>query len=216
MMVDAESLDAFAAAFATLSALHLEAPGQAALDALRDMAGEWPLAAEGPTGEGLSLWRRSKDVGESAEWIERDHDRLYGDSAVAIVAPYESVHRDVEALVFGRETLQVRAAYAELGLQAPELNREPDDHIGLELEFLGRACLRCLDLGEAGDDAGAGRALETADSFMAEHLGMWASVFLDEVHRRAGTSFMRGLALLTQGALDNFATIINRNDSATT
>lgn len=216
MMVDDEDLDALAAALTTLAALHLDAPRQAALDAVRQMAGEWPLPAEGATGEGLALWLRSKDAGEPAEQIERDHDRLYGDSAVAIAAPYESVHREVEALVFGRQTLQVRAAYAELGLQAPELNREPDDHIGLELEFLGRACLRCLDLREAGDRGGAGRALDAARAFAAEHLGAWAPGLLAAVCAEARTDFMRGLAQLTQGTLDNFATTINRNESATT
>ena len=44
---------------------------------------------------------------------------------------WESVcrHKD-EALVFQKETLEVRAAYRELGLQVEKLHHEPDDHIG--------------------------------------------------------------------------------------
>ena len=57
-----------------------------------------------------------------------------------------------EALVFQKETLEVRAAYQELGLQVEKLHHEPDDHIAYELEFLAAAAQQAADAAEAGDD----------------------------------------------------------------
>lgn len=203
-MLDADQLDSFAAAFATLAALHLSPPDQVVLDAVRSMAPEWPLGTDGPAAVGISSLVRSTGAGEDSAAVARDHDRLYGDSAAAVTPPFESVHRGLDGLVFDQETLQVRRAYRELGLQAPQLNKEPDDHIGLELEFLGQICLRALDARDADDPAEEARTLDHARRFLDDHALRWAPDFLDRVSREAHTEFMRGLAQLTGAALVQF------------
>jgi Uncharacterized component of anaerobic dehydrogenases len=201
-------LDSFAAAFSTLAALHLQPPREDVLDTVRSMAPEWPLGSEGLSGRGISELTRSMALGETTSDIARDHDRLYGDSAAAVCAPYESVHRGTEGLVFDEETLQVRSSYRELGLQAPRLNREPDDHIGLELEFLAHTCLRSLDALEAGDLGNAALAQQHGARFLDEHLRQWAPDFLDQVADAAATEFMRALAHLTGAALVEYRTAL--------
>lgn len=145
--MDIVGLDRRAAALTVLSRLLLKAPGADALAALRDPAqlAEWPTP-EGAS-EGLALLAGSE---ESADDIRIDHQRLFGGAGPARANPFESVHRSEEGLKFDDQTIQVRAAYRELGLQAPRLNKEPDDHIGLELEFMATAYLRAAELLEAG------------------------------------------------------------------
>jgi len=204
-----EQLDAFAAAFATLGQIHrkaLDASGLAAFLALRD---QWPLLDTPKAREGLAALTRSAKLGESAEQISADHNWLYGDTARAAVPPYESVHRGVEALLFDEATLQVRAAYRELGLVAPRLNREPDDHIGLEFDFLAQASLKAQD---ALADARAGDAeqfLDAARDFLHEHVQQWAPGMLGQVAAGAGTQFMAGVALLSLGALESLAAALD-------
>ena len=89
---DADMLEALATAFAVLGRLQREAPDAAALDAFRSMITDWPLPNTEQAKSGIAEIRASHEAGESDELVRRDYDLLYGDSAAAKVAPYESVH----------------------------------------------------------------------------------------------------------------------------
>lgn len=200
--MDPEQLESIAAMFGVLGRLHREAPADAELSLLRELVDQWPLAGSAESEAGLDRWRASADAGEDADAIRADLHRLYGVAAKAVVAPYESVHREKDALLFGETTQQVRDAYARLGLQAPALNREPDDHLGLELDFLSQALLLARDAAEAGDADAARRVLDVAASFLREHPLAWVPEAMVRVQDAATTDFMRGLALLTRATLD--------------
>jgi TorA maturation chaperone TorD len=200
---DLERWDALAAAFATLGRLHREPPDEARLAAFEELLDEWPLPETDEARLGLERVRRSQELGEDAETIRRDHDRLYGVSATARVAPYESVHRGIDGLVFDTHTLEVRRAYQALSLSAPNLHREPDDHIGLEFDFVSQALVMALDAVDAGHDAD--QTIRVVRSFLHEHLLSWCPAMLDEVVRKATSEFMAGVALLSQGALRSAA-----------
>lgn len=202
-MVSVESLAAHADLFGLLGRLHREPPAADALAKLWALLDEWPLPASEAAVEGLNRWHDSQSAGETAEAIERDHDRLYGVSAVALVPPYESVHREVEGLVFGETTLQVRREYLEFGLRVPEPNRVPDDHIGLEFDFVSQALLRAVECADHDDAAGRAAALEAARRFLGEHLLVWAPATLERAREAARTEFMAGLALLSLAVLES-------------
>ena len=158
MVTEFERWDALAAAFATLGSLHRASPDEAYLAAFEEHIDEWPIFETDEARLGVERMRRSQELGEGAETIRRDHDLLYGVSATPQVAPYESVHRGVDHLVFDTHTLDVRRACETLGLSAPNLHREPDDHIGLEFDFMAQALVMALDVIDAGRDALAGVA----------------------------------------------------------
>lgn len=199
MSLSENELDAYAAVLTALGRWHLEPPGEDVLPHLASVLAEWPLGDVRTVG-GLERVRRAVEH-ESSRAIRRDHDALYGRTARAALPPYESVHRGNEGLVFDEETLQVREAYRALGLRAPRLNREPDDHIGLELDFLAVALLRALDAREAGSAHQAEWYLAVADRFLREHVMAWGTDFLERLEDLAETDFMAGLAALTAGAL---------------
>ena len=94
-----DELDQFAAVFTILGSLHYQVPDADHLHELLQMIDEWPLSRpQSPSRmkEGLQMWRLSREEAESRQDVVADHDRLYGDSAVALVPPYESVHRNRE------------------------------------------------------------------------------------------------------------------------
>ncbi|WP_066585706.1 TorD/DmsD family molecular chaperone [Cellulomonas timonensis] len=198
-----ETLDRFAAAFTALSGLLVAAPDAELVTRMRDaeLLADWPLPDEGDTREGVELLRASAQADESVEVIRRDYNRLFFGPEPMIAPPYESVHRSQERLVFERETMQVRAAYAEFDLAAPRLNREPDDHIALELSFLSTLCVRAMDLLDAHDDASAARHLVAVRAFLAEHLLVWGPTCFEQAVDGATTSFYRGVARLGRGTL---------------
>lgn len=204
-MLDPARLDALAAGLAVLARFHQEPPDDAVLTTFWDLLDEWPLPGTPETDEGLRLLRQARAANEDATTIRADHAGLYGTFAVARVAPYESVHRGTDRLVFDVQTLEVRQAYRALSLQAPRLNQEPDDHIGLELDFLAQSCLRALDAWERGAVSEAERLIRLGTDFYADHLARWAPEMLDRVAGEARSRFMAGLAHLSLGALESYA-----------
>lgn len=196
-----ERLDAFAGAYTFTSRLLLEPPDLTLLDRIRhpQLLDEWPMRDE-VSRRGARLLVAG--AGEDPVALARDHQWLFVGPSARFVPPYESVYRSREGLLFEEQTLEVRAAYRAFGLVAPALNKEPDDHVGLELHFLAEVCLRSLDALDAGDDDAFDATLAAHQAFLDDHLLTWAPAYLDQVQEKAGTDFFRGAALLTAGLLD--------------
>lgn len=202
-------LDSFAAAYAFLSRLLL-APADAELCARVAAPGllaEWPLEHDAPTAHGLELLGRSVGTvagveAEDLAAVQRDYQALFVGPGHLLAAPYESVHRTQDRLLFDEPTLKVRAAYRAFGLEAPRLHREPDDHLGLELHFLSVLCERALDALAQGDEPLLDSLFAAHSAFLTDHVLAWAPEVLDLVTENAGTDFYRATAALTQGALE--------------
>lgn len=114
------------------------------------------------------------------EALQQDYLRLFVGLGTPLAPPWESAWASDARLLFQRETLDVRYWYRSVGLEVANLHAEPDDHIGFELEFIGRL----LDRGDAA----------AAKRFAGEHPRAWASRWCDAVQEHAETDFYRGLA----------------------
>lgn len=117
---------------------------------------------------------------DALEAVNRDHLHLFVGLGTPLAPPWESVWASDARLLFQRETLDVRYWYRSAGLQAARLHHEPDDHIGLELEFVGA-------LAERGE-------LRQAASFAREHPLAWAQRWAQAVHEGATHPFYPALA----------------------
>lgn len=136
----------------------------------------------------------------SAEGFDRllwDYTRLFIGPAKLPAPPYESVYRSPDRLLFQEETLAVRKAFRAYGLETARAGSEPDDHIGLELQFLAETCRVAAEAGVAGVD----QVLRDQAAFLDEHLLQWAADFAADVTRSAETGFYRGMAQLLMGFL---------------
>ena len=208
--LDPEALDAFAASYTVLSRVLLSAPAQETLDRTRtpELLAEWPMPPTDPTRRGLDALSRSREAGEDAVAVKRDYNRLFVGPERLLAPPYESVHRSRDRLVFEAETLQVRAFYARFGLAAPRQGREPDDHIGLELELMATLCLRSLDALEVGDADGAAVLVAAQREFLAEHLLVWAPHLMELIVEHADTAFYTAVGWLGAGVLSEAAPLV--------
>ncbi|MDX5400260.1 MAG: molecular chaperone TorD family protein, partial [Actinomycetes bacterium] len=124
--------------------------------------------------------------------------------------PWESVHRSRERLLFEAETLQVREWYARFGLAAPRLNREPDDHVALELEFLAALAERALTALEEDRPGDATELVAAHQTFLAEHVLTWVPTLMEMIRQNAETSFHKGVAELVTGALESAESLLPR------
>lgn len=177
---------------------------------------EVPFAAEQPDIiEGLELlqrWSSSGNGGVSGQMfddLQADYTRLFIGPAQVLTPPWESVYFSEERLTFQKETLDVRNWYKRFGLQADKLYNEPDDHIGLELEFIAHLATQALNALEKHDTAAFDRSLDAQRDFLTEHLLKWVPDWCGQVQSQAHTDFYRGIALLARGALEESAKMLN-------
>lgn len=196
-----ETIDALAAVWTVLSRLTAGPPSDETVANVTSPAllADWPLERTSVAASGLALLEAA--ASEAPEAIREDQYRLMVGPGRVPAVPYESVHRSTEGLLFEAETMAVREAYAAEGLQAPRLNREPDDHVSLELEFLAQLLTQALDALEAGDPERVEAKTAAHDRFLGEHLAAWGPAFFGLVAGHAATSFYRGVGLLGQDAI---------------
>lgn len=97
--------------------------------------------------------------------------------------------------------------YRRFGLQSDRLYQEPDDHIGLELEFVAHLAKQALRALEQNDQAKFDAAIDAQKKFITEHLGRWALGWCAQVQAQAKTDFYRGIAMLTRGAVTEAASL---------
>lgn len=227
-MISNDQLDSYAAVFTVLARLQLQPADADTRARVMSLLEQWPLreslgeganesadyaagesssdaAGKGLTERGIALLKESAAKAESDSAVWQDQNALYGIAASAKVSPFESVHLGEDHLVFDERTLDVRRAYAQVGLQAPRLGREPDDHIGLEMDFLARCCLEVLDALEVPDTRRAEAIMASAEQFTREHLAQWAPQMLTSAMEEANSAWVKGMQMLSLGALEKWA-----------
>jgi putative dimethyl sulfoxide reductase chaperone len=119
--------------------------------------------------------------------------------------PYESVYRDRAQTLMGNATLDVQREYNKTGLSLATGQKEPPDHIGIELEFMRFLSEREAECWGRGERAEALGYLSEEGRFLEEHLTQWVGEFCDRVIEIAVSGFYRGIARMTKGFLaDDF------------
>lgn len=152
----------------------------------------------------LQSWTNKHKKGlatKEFEAIKSDHLYLFTGVGKALAPVWESIYFSEGRLMFQKETLQVREWYARFGLQVEKLNREPDDHIGLEISFTAHLAALALQALESGNHQDFEPALLAQRDFLTEHLLRWAPAWVKLVHKNAVSDFYHGIAYLTQGGL---------------
>jgi TorA maturation chaperone TorD len=143
---------------------------------------------------------RGSELQAYQQELQEDYNRLFVGPGHLEAPPWESVYRSKEHLLFGEETLAVREFYRSFGLESKKKNREPDDHLGLEMEFMAWLSQAAAAKVQAGEDAT--EFLQGQQRFLKEHLEQWVPALCSDIQGAARTEFFRGLALFTRGWLE--------------
>jgi putative dimethyl sulfoxide reductase chaperone len=174
-----------------------------------DLFGDWVVTpVNSRTETGLNLLRAALSSGDAEALLSvfnKDFDALFIGPGKLLAPPWESVFRSHEHIIFDKQTLQVRQYYARFGLQVPNLHREPDDHIGLELLFLSHLCGLTVSALEESRQDDVAMILQAQRDFLRDHVLQWAVQFARKVIANARTDYYRGLAHLLVGTLQTAA-----------
>lgn len=152
----------------------------------------------------LSRWSRENQDGISNQefkGLKQDQLRLFIGTDRVLAPVWESVYFSEKHLVFQEQTMLVREWFSRFGLQAECLNREPDDHIGLEFSFIAHLASLAIQAIDLDDNKVFEEKLQAQRDFLFEHLLRWGLSWAKLVKQYAETDFYRGLAHLSHGAL---------------
>lgn len=143
--------------------------------------------------------------------VRIDATRLFAGTQTMAAPPWESVYFNKERMIFQKETLQVREWYLHYELQITQLNHEPEDHIGLELDFVAHLLKCAMEAFENGNKNQADEILYETYQFIAEHPIRWIHQWAQQVQETATTDYFLGIALLVPAALDDLFDTLNRH-----
>lgn len=207
-------LDARLEAYDLLTHTFLQEPTPpfVAVLAQRDVAGRWPFLGLDPAMDAalgvVSVYLlgtganhsgsdyRDTTPDEICTTLRRDYTRLFVGPGRPLAPPWESIYTDAERLHFAEDTLRVRAAYRQHGWQVTNLGREPDDHLGFELDFVRRLCATAIERADEGQWSDLSAILEDQRAFLDGHLLRWVPAWAFDVSAHAQTGFYRGMAAL--------------------
>ena len=141
----------------------------------------------------------SRKKWESLHW---DYTRMFIGPGKVPAPPWESIYRDAEHLYFSQETQEVRNTYRKYNLLPKDFGHDPDDHLGLELDFLHKLCERALEKAKSADETRLVEILNDQKAFLDEHLLKWVPHWTQDVVKSAETDFYKGMAQLLEAYLN--------------
>lgn len=136
--------------------------------------------------------------------LARDYAHVFighGNNAYAAAYPFESVYTSEKRLLMQEARDEVVLFYAQDGFEVGRGWSDPEDHVGVELQYLeimARRTQRSLDESDCRE---ALHLFGRQRSFLSRHLVSWIPILVNDMLRLAETDAYRGLALLTRGLL---------------
>lgn len=112
---------------------------------------------------------------------------------------WESVYLGREHLLFDEQTLQVRKCYQKHGLHFVREHNEPEDHLIIELEFLGYLI---QEIFASEDDTYTKMLIEDQTHFLNEHLLKWVPKFCEKLLDATTSPLYHGAVALLKEYLE--------------
>jgi len=151
--------------------------------------------------ETLNFYLKDPDLlsDDNINDLKADYVNLFIGPGKLPSPPYESVYRSKKKLVFQDETIEVRQTYAREKLVFANMHREPDDHIGLELDFITQLTKRAAKEFRAAQLGKVKKTLKVVSDFMDNHILEWVPRFAEDVTSSARTDFYRAAGKILNG-----------------
>lgn len=138
------------------------------------------------------------------KWLEElalEYARLFIGPKNPPAVPYASFYLSESRSLMTEETIDVRKRYLEAGMAVKNLYSIPDDHIGIELEFVYYLTQKIIEYFDQGNRAEASRLFELRDDFLQDHMSLWIPYFVANLIEFSTEDFYRGSAFLLKGII---------------
>ncbi len=142
-------------------------------------------AAKAASNMGLAL------LSTEQEQLSLAHAELFIGPFELIAPPYGSVYLEKNRQIMGDTTMGVLKSYQEAGLSVDE--KEPPDHIAIELEFMSFLSTREAEARAQGDAGGAEKFFAKQKDFYHNYL-RWVPNFCEAIKKGTKSPFYQSLA----------------------
>lgn len=156
----------------------------------------------GNTGlELLQAWSQEykENPADSLDALKVDATYLFAGTQTLHSPPWESFYKNKERMIFQKETLEVRNWYKKYGFELRNKSSEPDDHIGIELEFISKVI---ADITSSNSKQEAIDLLTDVSDFIEKHPLSFVDEWAKRIKQLSQTDFYRGLAYIVPIALN--------------
>ncbi len=138
------------------------------------------------------------------EWLEDlaiEYARLFIGPMNPPAVPFASFYLSESRSLMTDETIDVRKRYLEAGMAVKDLYSIPDDHIGIELEFVFYLNQKILEDFEDNRRAEASRFFELREDFINNHMRLWVPHFAERIIEHSREDFYTGAAFILRGII---------------
>lgn len=185
-----------------LRKIYISEPSMEVIQELIKMARDYNDIEEASIETDLILFLKGlthEDVKHINVELKAEFARLFLGPKKLLAPPFESVYLSPRKRMMGEETMEVRQMYKEMGMEVSEFGSIPDDHIGLELEFMYYLCFKVIDLiNNNGDIADIIKIAEMQKKFISEHLTKWIPLFCKDIKDNSKLLFFKEMASFTE------------------
>lgn len=188
-----ELMESRKAIYTFLSTAYFEEMTLAFLEALRNE----PPALEGALGE-FTASLADADLAQVRTDLAAEYARLFLNMSRTPIPPYESVYVSDLHILMQDARDDVLATYRSEGIVVVTEVNIPEDHLGLELDFMAKMCQKTAEALEADNEEEADRCLDVQAAFVEKHLCNWVPQLCLDVKSRTRQQFYRGVAELTE------------------
>lgn len=145
------------------------------------------------------------DTSSTYMLMKDDYLALFSGKGKPLAPPYESVYRDNDHLLFGKQTINVRSFYESYGWVSRYRDKIPDDHLGVELLFLTILIEKYLDFDDKSCHVEMSNEIKR---FLEQHILTWIPKWNEAVQQNARTLSYRGIGTLVQACAEDIYSIL--------
>lgn len=144
--------------------------------------------------------------------IATEYAELFVGPRPPLAPLYESVYRGSLHRLNTEITMQVRRMYEQNNLEVVKRNTIPNDHLGLELEFMATLCVREAEALENGNSEECARLRIVQQEFLNDHLGAWIDLFASRVSAAYCANYYDAWARFTQSFVEHDKAYMAQNE----
>jgi len=132
--------------------------------------------------------------------IINDHLELFGGKGEAFAPPYGSVYMSKDHLMNDLSSREVRKIYNAYGWRSDMEGKVPDDHLGIELQFINLLLEKYPRL----EDDVCRREIKTDIlKFIDNFIKPWINQWNINIQENAGSNFYKGIGYLTVAGIED-------------
>lgn len=139
---------------------------------------------------------------DSIDKVCSEYTRLFIGPTKLPAPPWESVYVSADKTIFTETTLKVRQCYLKYNFVPVHYRSEPDDHIGLELDFMSILSLMVETAILGNKISEAVEILKDQRAFLKDHLLVWVPQYVTDLVAGTSHPLYLGIASLLKDFLE--------------